>query len=680
MPQTSISTDPLLQPFQLKGLTLRNRIMSTSHACGLEEEGGMPAETYQRYHVEKARGGLALTMFGGSAYVDKDSTWSSGQLDMSTDRIVPYLQSFSERVHSEGAGIMIQITHLGRRGEPNVFHWLPTVAPSAIRETLHRSIPKTSDQHDIARIIKAFGDAAVRAQQGGLDGIETMVGGHLIGQFLSPATNQRTDEFGGSLANRCRFGLMVHEEIRRRTGDDFIVGMRFPIDESMDGGLSFEDCVLAAKQFEESGLIDFFNANYGQLDTEIKLITDCMPGMASPIAPWLKVAGEFKREMALPVFHAARITDLATARYAIKEGLLDMVAMTRAHIADPNIVNKIQAGAEDRIRPCVGMTHCMGSSRPTCAHNVASGRDQHWPQNIERAAEPNKKIIIVGGGPAGLEAARICGARGHNVILMEASDEIGGQLRMATKAKWRNDISGVIDWRRNELAHYGVDIRMNCLAEVDDILQENPDIVINATGGIPDLDWLKGNEHCDSTWDILSGNSPVKESVLIYDGTGRHTALTAADFCNNVGAKIALVLIDDLPGAELNYGERVIWRRELAKQSITPLLDLRLVSVDKNGASLIANFVHELTGELISKSAHQIIIECGTLPVEDVFETLRPHSNNDGVTDIVRFLKGEPQPKVTGKSGFALYRIGDAVSSRNMPAAMFDALRLCSVM
>ena len=273
-----------------------------------------------------------------------DSTRQSGQLNVGVDRIIPYLQSFSERIHAEGAAIMMQITHLGRRGETATQNWLPTIAPSVVRERGHRSIPKAMDSHDIERVVRAFGDAAARCREGALDGLETMVGGHLIGQFLSPLTNHRTDSFGGPVQNRCRFGLMVHEEIRRRVGDELIVGMRFLIDEATAGGLTFDDCLEAARVFEQSGLIDFFNANYGPIDTELSLATHCMPGMASPIAPWVNNAGAFKREVGLPVFHAARITDLASARYAISEGLLDMVAMTRADIADPHIVRKLERG------------------------------------------------------------------------------------------------------------------------------------------------------------------------------------------------------------------------------------------------------------------------------------------------------------------------------------------------
>ena len=675
-----MQNDPLLKPFSIRHITFRNRVMSTSHACGLEEDGGLPGETYQRYHLEKAKGGLGLTMFGGSSYVDADSTWKSAQLNMSTDRIIPYLESFSQRIHDENTALMIQLTHLGRRGDTNAMNWLSTIAPSAIRETGHRSFPKEMDEFDIDRVVKAFGDAALRAKQGGLDGLETMIGGHLIGQFLSPVTNKRSDKFGGSIENRCRFGLQVHEEIRRRVGDDFLIGMRFPIDEAVEGGLGFDDCLHLAQIFQRSGLIDFFNANYGQIDTELKLLTDCMPAMSSPIAPWLQVAGEFKKEVGLPVFHAARITDLSTARYAIKEGLLDMVAMTRAHIADPNIVNKIIAADEDRIRPCVGMTHCMGENRPTCLHNPAAARERFWPQKIKPSLIPQKKCVVVGGGPAGLEAARILAERGHEVSLMEATNELGGQLRLACCASWRKDVIGIIDWRVSELEKLNVLVKTDFLAESNDVINESPDIVIIATGGFPDLDWLSGNEFVTSVHDLLTGNLPIGESVIAYDGTGRHPGLTAADYCHANGRLEHLVLVDALPAAELDYGERVIWRKQLAQVNIHPKIDYRLISVEKQSEYLMAQFIHELTGEELTLEADQIVVEHGTVPVDALFQSLRPFSNNNGVTDINRYLSGEPQPSSANNDGFELHRIGDAISSRNVAAAMYDALRLCSVM
>ncbi|MYE00713.1 MAG: NAD(P)-binding protein, partial [Alphaproteobacteria bacterium] len=424
-------SDPLLSSFSIRHVAFRNRIMSTSHACGLEE-GGMPGERYQAYHEEKAKGGIALTMFGGSSNVAVDSPSVFRQLDVGTDTVIPYLQRFSERIHGRGARLMCQITHLGRRGEPYAGQWLATVAPSRVRETLHRSIPKEMDSHDIDRIVRAYGAAARRCKEGGLDGIEALAGGHLIGQFLSPATNRRPDGFGGSLQNRCRFGLMVFEAIRKAAGDDFLVGFRYVIDEGAAGGLDFDSCVEIARIFEAEGHIDFFNAIYGRMDTEIGLAVDNMPGMASPLAPWLEPVGRFRREVSLPVFHAARIADIATARHAIAGGMLDMVAMTRAQIADPHLVRKLYDGEEARIRPCVGATHCMSPHRPVCLHNAATGRESALPHDVGRAPR-RLRVVVVGGGPAGLEAARVAAERGHDVRLHEAANRLGGQVLLAAR-------------------------------------------------------------------------------------------------------------------------------------------------------------------------------------------------------------------------------------------------------
>ena len=678
MTQTQSSGDPILQPFRLKHLVLKNRIMSTSHACGLEDTGGLPGERYQRYHEEKALGGLALTMFGGSSYVDKDSTWASAQLNVSDDRIIPYLQSFANRIHAYGTALMIQITHLGRRGEPNSQNWLPTVAPSPIRETGHRSIPREIDTEDIRRIVKAFGEAAWRCKEGGLDGVEVMTAGHLIGQFFSPVTNRRSDEFGGSMENRCRFGLMVYEEIRRKVGPEFIVGMRFLVDEAQGGGLTFDESLEIAKRFEHSGLVDFFNTNYGRLDTEIGLAVNCMPGMASPIAPWLEMAGNFKREIGIPVFHAARITDLGSARYAIGERLLDMVAMTRAHIADPHIVNKIQRGEEHRIRPCVGASYCMGESRPTCVHNAAAGRELAWPQVISPSQHQGRKIVVVGAGPAGLEAARISAERGHEVVVFEAAAEAGGQVRLAAVGSWRRDLTAIIDWRCDELAALEVTIRTNYLVGEAEILAERPDVVILATGGEPNFDWLPGGEYCTTAWDVLSGAVPVGEKVLIYDGTGRHPGPTAIERCHRAGAEVTSIMLDDRTGAELAYAERVIWKRTLAKLGVATNGDLRLVEVTPHRNQLLAHFVHELTEESRQVIADQVVVEHGTVPSNELFEAIRGHSSNQGVIDNQALTAGQPQPSLESSDNFSLFRIGDALSSRNIAAAMFDALRLCS--
>ena len=637
----------------------------------------MPAERYQRYHEEKAKGGIALTMFGGSSNVSPDSQWNFPQINLHDERIVAHFEKFSKRIHAHGAYLMCQITHVGGRGEPYAGARLPPIGPSPLRETLHRAFAREMDEQDIARVVADYARAAARCREGGLDGIETLAGAHLIGQFLSPATNRRADRFGGSVENRCRFGLMVHEAIREAVGDDFVVGIRFVVDEAGEGRLDFEECLEIARIFEASGTIDFFNAIYGRMDTQIKLAVDCMPGMASPMAPFLARAGAFRQAVGLPVLHATRITELATARHAIREGLLDMVAMTRAHIADPALVAKLARGDEARVRPCVGATHCMSELRPTCLHNPSTGHERELPHEIEPAAS-RRRVLVAGGGPAGLEAARVCAERGHEVRLLEASGRLGGQVLLATQASWRRDLAGLVDWRRDEIERLGVDVRFNCYVEPEAVGGEGADVVIVATGGVPDIDWIDGAEHCTSVWDVLTGAARPSEDVIVYDGTGRHAALTAAEKLRLAGSDVAFFGLDGHLAMEMAYSEQVIWRRRTYEIGIEPRFDRRLVRVERDGNRLRVTFRNELTDAVETRETDQLVVEHGTRPADALFRDLRERSSNRGVVDQRGLLEGRPQPIVDG--GFQLFRIGDSVSSRNIHAAVLDAFRLCRVL
>ena len=671
---TGARYDPLLQPLAIKHLTIRNRIMGTSHAAGIGEDGGMPSDRYQRYHLEKARGGIGLTMFGGSSNISIDSPSIMPQLNVGVDRVIPYLQEFSEKIHAEGAALMCQITHLGRRGEADKGALLPTVAPSVVRETLHRSIPKEMDQFDINRIVSDYAAAALRCKEGGIDGVECLSAAHLIGQFLSPTQNFRTDKYGGSLENRCRFAFEVFSAIRAAVGDKFILGLRFVVDEGYEEGLSFPESLAIAKLLQSEGHIDYFNAVFGSWANYASLVRDCMPGMDSPSAPFLAQAAAFKEEITLPVFHATKIADVATARYAIKEGLIDMVGMTRAHIADPYIVQKIAAGEEHRIRPCVGATHCMTHMRPTCLHNPATGHEAVL-HHVIVPAERKRKVVVVGAGPAGLEAARVSAERGHDVSLFEAAPLPGGQVILAAKTSWRSDLSAIIDWRMGECERLGVKTYFNHFADSQSICAESPDLVVIATGGVPNHDVTEGGELLTSAWDILAGNAQPASEVVVADGTGRNVALSAADICHRQGASVQFLTIDDVIAAEQPYGERVTWRK-WARATLLPVrTEEKLIKVRRDNNKLVATFRSELTDEVTEISTAQIIYDYGTTPIDDLYHALRRDSRNNGVTDLEQWAAGKFDSEIGG--GFALHRIGDAVSSRNIHAAINDALRLC---
>ncbi|NVK31795.1 MAG: NADH:flavin oxidoreductase [Gammaproteobacteria bacterium] len=665
-------SDPLFEPLQLGQLTLKNRIMSTSHAIAYQEDG-KPKGRYQAYHEAKAKGGLALTMFGGSSNIDIDSASVFGQLYVGNDDIIPHFQAFADRIHHYGTALMCQITHLGRRSADRGDWWLPTIGPSRTRERLHRAFCKQMDLADIKRVQNAYVDAAERCQKGGLDGIELMAGSHLPGQFLSPLTNQRDDQYGGTLDNRMRFLVEILTGIRERCGADFLVGMRLPSEEP-NGGIAYTDTLDLSHYLAENRLLDFFNIYFGRMDAEHTLANNHLPGMANPGAPFLQKAAEFKSAVNLPVFHATRVSDVATARYAIREGLIDMVAMTRAHIADPALANKIQAGKEDEIRPCVGATLCSSVYR-VCIHNAATGAEQTLPQQIEPISGPAKKAVVVGGGPAGMEAARVLARRGHQVTLIEAQSKLGGQLMLAAEIPWRKDLIGIRDWLESELIRLNVELRLNTYADAQDVLALNPDLVIVATGGLPDLEGIDGTEYAHSSWDVLAGELPTGDNILVFDETGRHAGSGVADFLAKSGKKVTLLSIDEKIGFELTETDIIAQRQRLAEGGVCIMIDRDLVGLRRDGTEIIATIEHILTGNRNEQSVDAVVIERGTTPLDEIFHDLADRSANQGVTDLNALVIGARQPKFD--QGFELYRVGDAISSRGIHEAVQDALRLC---
>ena len=674
------SRDPLLQPLQLKHLTLKNRVMSTAHAPAYVEDG-LPKLRYQLYHEEKAKGGLALTMFGGSSSIATDSPSSFGQIDISHDRIIPILQEFSQRIHRHDCALMIQITHAGRRTRWDTGDWLPPVSPSPLREYQHRSFPKEMEIEDIRRIQKAYGAAAQRAREGGLDGVEVICSSHLPDQFWSPTMNRRTDAYGGSLDNRIRFSLEMFEEIRRRVGPDYIVGIRMSAHEMLEGGMSPEESLEIAVRHAESGLIDYVNVVAADATTDLG-ISKMIPNMGQPTAPFLELTRTIRQAIGLPVFHAARITDLSTARHAVAEGYTDMVGMTRAHIADPHIVAKMLRGEEDRIRPCVGAGYCIDriyvGGEALCLHNPATGRERTMPHVIRPSVGPSKRVVVVGGGPAGLEAARVAAARGHVVTLLEATDRLGGQINLAARLERRREIIGITDWLIREVELAGVAVRLNSYAEAGDVLALAPDIVFVATGGMPNLGFFgPGEDLVISGWDLLSGQETLSGEVLVYDENGQHQGPTVAEFLARRGVKVTFVVPDRMPAVELGATNSAQFMKALYENGVAFVPNLALRGVRREGNRLVATFRNLYTEQYLERQADHVVVEHGTLPADEVYRELKVASRNHGEIDQDALLAGRPQDLSANPDGrFMLFRVGDAVASRNIHAAIFDSLRL----
>jgi NADPH-dependent 2,4-dienoyl-CoA reductase/sulfur reductase-like enzyme len=449
-----------------------------------------------------------------------------------------------------------------------------------------------------------------------------------------------------------------------------------------DKGLSREEGVEISKRLVATGQIDFLNVIRGHIETDAAL-THVIPVQGMRSAPHLDFTGEVRAETKFPVFHAARINDVATARHAVAEGKLDMVGMTRAHIAEPHIALKVAEGREDQIRPCVGATYCLDriyeGHETLCIHNPATGREATMPHVIRPGEGPARRVVVVGAGPAGLEAARVSAERGHQVVLFEAADEAGGQVRLAARQQRRKELVGIADWRVEQCERLGVQLRFNTYAEAADVLAEDPEVVVVATGGLPNTEVLEaGNELVVSSWDILSGDVKPAGEVLIYDDNGAPPAMQAAEFIAEAGSKLEIVTPERFFAPEIGGLNHVAYARCFKEHGVVITINTRLLAVRREGNRLVATLGSDYTAMTEQRLVDQVVVEHGTRPLDELYFALKEGSVNRGAVDYQALIAGRPQALRTNPGGaYQLFRIGDAVSSRNIHAAIYDALRLC---
>lgn len=547
MPTLVSGTDLRLvfEPFALNGVTLANRIVRTSQGTGLTANG-LVSEHSAAWHLARARGGL-----GGMFLEPGQVHWSSPAfLDYTGDEVVESVARLTSALHDEGAKVFQQFMHGGPTNIPvdGSAPWSASHVPDPGLGML--PVPLTAWMID--EVVDGFAAAARRAQQAGVDGVEVHAGhGYLFSAFLSPATNRRTDAYGGSFENRCRLLVQTLRAMREAVGSGYVIGVRLSPDGPEDQ-TTIADVADIARLLEAEGLIDYVNVSYGSHYQRDLL----MGGVHEPPGYQRGVAAAVRARVGLPILAAGRMATLADAEELLTSGVADLVSMTRATIADPDLVRKTRAGRADEVRPCIACNQaCAGGlntkGKVTCTVNAAAGRELGWADETIRPAASPGHLVVVGGGPAGLEAARVGALAGHRVTLLEAADRLGGQLRLAARSPHRAGTAAVIPYFERALELLDVDVRTGHRADAAAVAALVPDAIVVAAGATPRIDgfqtWLPGRAlpglaeiELLTGWDVLAG-APLGERVLLLDELGHYESLDVAEQLVGAGHEVHLV-------------------------------------------------------------------------------------------------------------------------------------------
>ena len=544
----------LFEPLQVGPLEIKNRIVRSAHGTMLA------GEKLIAYHEARARGGVALSTLEATG-VHRNAPSVTPLYD---DSVIPIYRELMDRIRPYGMRMMQQIYHPGSATRPKKA--ATQVSASAIPNPMVGGIPFEMSVAEIEEMVVAFGAAARRCREGGLDGVDLHASsGYLIEQFLSPANNTRTDQYGGSLENRMRFLVQILESIRAEVGYDYCVGIRLPNEEYIPGGLSPDDIALIARTVEP--YVDYTSLHMGSYWRFYKLLAP----MDEPLGNEMASNAVITKHLTKPTMVVGRIMTLDLAEHIVGSGQGSMVSMVRALIADPELVAKAERGDEHLVRPCIGSNiGCVGQLMSTgvlsCVVNVAAAAETSVSFEPAGTSANPQRVMVVGGGPAGLEAARTAALRGHETHLYEAGRRLGGQVTIAATAPHRNDIGAITEWLAEEVERVGVHVHLNTMVTPDEVAELQPQHVIVATGGSPRTDGFQlstpihpvpGHDlpHVYTSWDVFGfgGRADLKGPVVVYDDTGTFEAISVADVALEHGLDVVMVARQDAIGATLPY-------------------------------------------------------------------------------------------------------------------------------
>jgi 2,4-dienoyl-CoA reductase-like NADH-dependent reductase (Old Yellow Enzyme family)/thioredoxin reductase len=652
----------LFEPITLGTVPVRNRIVMTGHGTGMAKDF-LPTEQHVAYYRERARGGVGLI---GMAFpqVHPTSQDVPGEPRAYDPAIVPGMRRIADAVHDHGAKIVMQLGHGGRQGH-STFTGRALWAPSAIPCPFNLEMPKEMELEDIQEIIEGHVVGARHAQQAGMDGVEihSGYGGYLLASFLSNFSNERTDEYGGSLWNRMRIVRDTLAAVRAEVGPDYLVGMNLQGHDFSPGGLEATDAQKIAHTLAGTGELDYIvvkAATYYEAHQNV-------PDMQHDKVLWAPLASSVRQAVDIPVIAVGRILDPFDAAQVLRDGVADMVAMTRQQIADPETTNKIAAGRLKDIRRCIGCNQgCIDRlfefQHSSCVHNPAAGYELELGEGTLRPADPPGHIVVIGAGPAGMKAAEVAARRDHQVTLLERRQVVGGQLRLAARIKGRAEIAGVIDYLTGQLSQLDVDMRLGVDLTAPEIESLSPTHVVVATGSAPGRRII-GNraqgmsvtpgldsDRVLSVWDVLEDERPVGRRVLIVDdGEGGWKSVGLALALADDGHEVEFVTA--LPHAAAKLGP---FSGQLATKRLFAA-DIRL----RPFATVTA-----IDGPTVR------ICEQGKERVVSDVETIVVAGWHEPVTELYFELKAR---------GVPVTRIGDAVASRTMMDAVHEGERTARV-